>query len=458
MSGPWPIPSTWTWVQTGEIAEVVGGGTPSTSDPGNFGGGIPWVTPADLSSHSGLYISGGARTLTSAGLEGSGARWLERGAVLFSSRAPIGYCAIAANRLTTNQGFKSFVPFAGMRPEFLLHWLRSAKSIAEELASGTTFLELSGAKAATIPVPLAPEGEQARICAQLDELLEGLDEAEHELNLAKRKLALYRQSLLRSAVEGALTTEWRSATLSLTGPVGLPAEWRWSTIGELATVVRGASPRPAGDPRYFGGTIPWITVGSLTADDQMYLTSVNQFVTEEGRDRSRWIDPGTLLLTNSGATLGVPKITKIGGCINDGSVALLGVDDSLKTYLYWFLRTQTAALRALNQGAAQPNLNTGIVRSIRVPVPPAEEMQVICSMAEQQIERAQSQAEVIDRALVLASAQRQNILRAAFSGQLVPQDTNDEPASVLLERIRAQRKAAADKPAARRPRKAKIAA
>jgi len=164
------------------------------------------------------------------------------------------------------------------------------------------------------------------------------------------------------------------------------------------------------------------------------------------------------LLTNSGATLGVPKITKIGGCINDGSVALLGLDDSLKTYLYWFLRTQTASLRDLNQGAAQPNLNTSIVRGIRVPVPPPEEMQVICSMAEQQIEHARSQTEAIDRTLMQASAQRQNILRAAFSGQLVPQDPNDEPASVLLERIRAQRVASGDRPTARRPRKAKITA
>ena len=113
----------------------------------------------------------------------------------------------------------------------------------------------------------------------------------------------------------------------------LPKGWCWANVDQLSIVVRGASPRPAGDPRYFGGEIPWITVGSITRDESPYLYSVDEGLTAAGSDASRWIEPETLLLTNSGATLGVPKITKIGGCINDGSVALLHVDDPLKLYL-----------------------------------------------------------------------------------------------------------------------------
>jgi type I restriction enzyme S subunit len=107
--------------------------------------------------------------------------------------------------------------------------------------------------------------------------------------------------------------------------IGMEA-WVWATLDQVSVVVRGASPRPAGDPKYFGGSIPWITVGPLTADEQPYLRAVPETVTEEGRERSRYIEAGTLLLTNSGATLGVPKITLIGGCINDGVAALLDVD------------------------------------------------------------------------------------------------------------------------------------
>lgn len=175
----------------------------------------------------------------------------------------------------------------------------------------------------------------------------------------------------------------------------------------------------------------------------MYLNSVTQFVTQAGKDASRFVEPGTLLLTNSGATLGVPKITNIGGCINDGSVALLDVEGQIQIYLYWYLRTQTTLLRATNQGAAQPNLNTDIVKRICVPVCPVAEMAVIVSVLTDRIDALEEQRRSIEVALKQTTAQRQNILRAAFSGELVPQDPNDEPASVLLERIRAERAARA---------------
>ena len=476
----------------GEIANVIGGGTPSTTDPKNFEGSIPWITPADMSGYSGKTISGGSRCISEQGLEASGARWLPEGTVLFSSRAPIGYVAIASRPVTTNQGFKSFVPSAGLNSDYIYYWLTSAKRHAEELASGTTFLEISGAKAALIPFPLAPAAEQTRIVEKLEELLSDLDAGVAELKAAQKKLAQYRQSLLKAAVEGALTAQWRAAhppqesgaqllerilterrarweakqlakfqaqgkpapkdwqkkypepvAPDTTGLPELPQGWVWASVDQLSFVVRGASPRPAGDPRYFGGNIPWITVGSLTADESMFLDSVDQFVTEAGRDASRYIEPQTLLLTNSGATLGVPKITRIGGCINDGSVALLEIDGSLKTYLYWFLRTQTMKLRATNQGAAQPNLNTYIVRRICIPICPTDEMQQINSLLERVIAEAFAQEGNITHSLHQSTAQRQNLLRAAFAGELVPQDPNDEPASRLLARIRAERAAQA---------------
>lgn len=455
MSAARHLPAGWVSTTLGEVAQWGSGGTPSRSHPEFFGGSIPWIKTGELGPRT---ISLTEEHLTAEGLSSSSAKLFPRGAVAVAMYgATIGRASILGVEAATNQACAVGIPLC-MSSQFLHHYLVSQADALADAGRGGAQPNISQGVVRSWPIGLPPLREQDRIVDALDEMLSGNDAATAELFAAKRKLALYRQSLLKSAVEGALTAEWRRVARRSTKALDIPDDWRWSTIGELAIIVRGASPRPAGDPRYFGGSIPWITVGSLTADDQMYLSAVEQFVTEAGRDRSRWIDPGTLLLTNSGATLGVPKITKIGGCINDGSVALLGLDDLLKTYLYWFLRTQTASLRALNQGAAQPNLNTGIVRSIRVPVPPPEEMQVICSMVEQEIEQARSQTEAIDRTLILATAQRQNILRAAFSGQLVPQDPNDEPASLLLERIRAQRDAAADKPAARRPRKSRITA
>ncbi|MGH8726677.1 MAG: restriction endonuclease subunit S [Burkholderiales bacterium] len=118
MRWPWAVPPTWQWTHMGDIASVVGGGTPNTKRPGNFGGDIPWLTPADLSGYTAKRISGGARNLTQAGYNSSGARLIAAGSILFSSRAPIGYVAIAANPVCTNQGFKSFVLSGGLVSDF----------------------------------------------------------------------------------------------------------------------------------------------------------------------------------------------------------------------------------------------------------------------------------------------------------------------------------------------------
>ncbi len=109
-NGLYAIPKSWYWTTMGEISTVVGGGTPKTADLANFEGGtIPWLTPADLSGYSSKYITHGERSITQKGLETSCAGMLPAGTVLFTSRAPIGYIAIASNPVCTNQGFKSFV-------------------------------------------------------------------------------------------------------------------------------------------------------------------------------------------------------------------------------------------------------------------------------------------------------------------------------------------------------------
>jgi type I restriction enzyme S subunit len=137
-------------------------------------------------------------------------------------------------------------------------------------------------------------------------------------------------------------------------------------------------------------------------------------LTEAGRERSRYIEPHTLLLTNSGATLGVPKISLIGGCINDGVAALLNVDYPLKKYLLIYLRSKTAEMRRVNQGAAQPNLNTTIIKRYRVPVPPMDEQHRIVA----EVDRRLSIVREVD-AEVEANLQRAQALRQAVLTHLL---------------------------------------
>ena len=168
---PFDIPDNWEWVRLSQIGEIISGGTPKTTNLKYWqNGDIPWITPADMKNVS-KYISKGARNITKAGLTSSSARLMPKGSVLFSSRAPIGYVAIAENEISTNQGFKSIVPFNFNLSEYLYFALMALANDIAKLGTGTTFKEVSGATVSNILIPLPPLAEQERIVAKLDALL-----------------------------------------------------------------------------------------------------------------------------------------------------------------------------------------------------------------------------------------------------------------------------------------------
>jgi len=164
----------------------------------------------------------------------------------------------------------------------------------------------------------------------------------------------------------------------------IPEEWEVKCIGEIATPVRGGSPRPAGDPKYFNGNyIPWLTVAALTniPVSQIYVTSTDSFLTEKGSLHSRMLEKGTLIIANSGATLGVAKILGLECCANDGIAALQNVDDNIdKTYLVYFINSKIRYLReVVATGNGQPNLNTGLISAFKIPLPPLLEQTAIAT-------------------------------------------------------------------------------
>ena len=201
---PWTIPPHWKWKKMADVATVVGGSTPATDHKEYFGGDIPWITPADLSKYTDKTISRGARNITQEGLSNSGARLLPAGAVLFSSRAPIGYVAIAANPVATNQGFKSFILGDEVTPAFVYYYLQRARSLISSLASGTTFLEISGKKAAQIPIPIPPLEEQCEIVLEIEKQFTRLEAGVTAFRRVQANLKRYRAAVLKAACEGKL--------------------------------------------------------------------------------------------------------------------------------------------------------------------------------------------------------------------------------------------------------------
>ena len=189
------VPSTWQWVRLADAGAVVGGGTPPSGDSSNFtdgGKGVGWLTPADLGKHRGLFIDHGARDLTRSGMDAGSATLMPPGAVLFTSRAPIGYVAIAANEISTNQGFKSVVPYLPECSRYIATYLQAFGPWIDSKATGTTFKEVSGKIVSGLPFPLPPLAEQHRIVAKVDELMalcDQLDAAQQERERRRDRLA-----------------------------------------------------------------------------------------------------------------------------------------------------------------------------------------------------------------------------------------------------------------------------
>jgi len=153
------IPVGWDCGSLSDLGNIVGGSTPSTDDPDNFAvDGTPWITPKDLSnSNCYKFISRGELGITAQGIKNASLKTYPKGTVLLSSRAPIGYMSIARNPVTTNQGFKSFIPNKGYSPHFIYYTIKNTMNIIVQYASGSTFKEISGSVLKTVKVCL-PKG------------------------------------------------------------------------------------------------------------------------------------------------------------------------------------------------------------------------------------------------------------------------------------------------------------
>lgn len=210
----------WIECKISDIGTVVGGATPSTKKPENYENGtISWITPKDLSTFSGRYIQHGERNITEAGLRSCSTQLLPKNTVLFSSRAPIGYVAIAANDVCTNQGFKSVIPNENTNPLFLYYLLKYNKDMIEGMGSGTTFKEVSGNTMKNIIVSVPTDKKvQERISSILGSIDDKIEENERiNNNLEQQAKALYKDWFFNFSpfsTDGNLPDGWRVGTVN----------------------------------------------------------------------------------------------------------------------------------------------------------------------------------------------------------------------------------------------------
>jgi len=323
-----------------------------------------------------------------------------------------------------------------------------------------------------IPFPLPPLPEQRRIVAKIEELFARLDAGVSALEKARAQLKRYRQSVLKAAVEGRLTEEWRRGhpdvepssvllerierereksgrgrgkklrPLDASGLPELPKGWTWATVEQVADVATGATPLRKNSKYYEDGTVPWITSGAL---NNIFVTKASEMIAEIAiHETNAKIFPiHTLLvaLYGEGKTRGKVSELLVEAATNQACAALMfdGAASLIRPYIKLFFQKNYEDIRRLSSGGVQPNLNLGIIKTTVVPLPPKEEQKEIVSEIERRLSVADKTEATLEASLKGAARLRQSILKKAFQGELVPQDPSDEPAAALLERIRAER-------------------
>jgi type I restriction enzyme, S subunit len=271
------------------------------------------------------------------------------------------------------------------------------------------------------PVPLPASPEQEIIVKFLDKETGKIDSLVREQQRLIELLKEKRQAVISHAVTKGVNPNAPMKDSGIEWLGEIPRQWGLKRFGYISAVVRGASPRPAGDERYFDGDfMHWITVGDLTKDQQQYLTSTDSMLTQAGAEQSRVIPDGTLVLSNSGATLGVPKILALSGCANDGVLAFLNLEcDASKQFLYYYLTSLTENLRdRVKQGSGQPNLNTDIVKALPVPWPGKDEqIEIAGYVAEENLKLDELTAEAV-HVIDLLQERRTALISAAVTGKI----------------------------------------
>lgn len=317
-----------------------------------------------------------------------------------------------------------------IEPKYVYYFVLSQSFIdsINKKAKGTSYPAVSNKTILSQNLALPPVKEQLRIVQKIEELFSELDHAEAILKKARKQLEIYKQVLLKCAFEGKLTNKNIEDGK-------LPEEWKWIKVSDICNVVRGGSPRPAGDSRYYNGNIPFLKVKDITKNDNMYLNTYEFTIKEAGLKKTRQITRNTLLLSNSGATLGVPKICMIDATLNDGIAAFLNLDSRSIMYMYYFWLSKTRELRSINMGAAQPNLNTIIIKNYDIPFCSFDEQSKIVQELGSKFALIENLENTIDKGLKKLDTFRQSILKNAYEGKLVPQYSSDEPANKLLQQI-----------------------
>lgn len=349
----------WKEVTLGEIGTIVGGATPSTKNTSFYDGNIPWLTPKDLSVNSNKYILRGERNITEAGFKSCSCKMLPKGSVLFSSRAPIGYVAITANDMCTNQGFKSVIPNEETDSEFLYYLLKYNKDNIASQGSGTTFAEVSGKTMKEIEVMVPKETDDQHRIASILSSLDRKIELNNKINADLEEMA---QAIFKNwfvDFEPFKDGKFVDSELGM-----IPEGWKVGSPYEYAKVVYGA-PYKSAKFNDNGEGLPLIRIRDLKDCNP-------QFYTPEILPQTEYVNMGDIVAGMDAEF--VPHIWKGNtGLLNQRVCKLMPQQTSISNlFVLYLMKPELEFVQSYKTGTTVSHLGKADIDKFVVVLPPLE--------------------------------------------------------------------------------------
>ena len=431
---PYMLPENWCWTRLGKITNVVGGGTPSSSKKEYYDNGtIPWLSPADLSGYSDIYISRGQKNITELGLSKSSACLMPKDTVLLSSRAPIGYVAIASNSISTNQGFKNFLPSDAFYSRFLYWYLKASKSLLESYASGTTFLELSGSKASMVEFPLPPLPEQKRIVHRIESLFAKLDKAKEKIQQVLDGAEMRKAAILHKAFTGELTKNWRKEN-------GISEDsWEVKKLSDCGNWYGGGTPSKTHPEYWEKGNILWITSKDMKSD---YIEDSQQHINSYGVENSsaKYIEEHALICVMRSGILRhsfpVAVIKKPFTVNQDLKVLVPNKMINIEYLLFICKYKEQSILNScMKNGTTVESINFDKLKNFSIMIPAEIEQIRIVNIIKKFLCRENDVLNKCNKFITSIDTMKKSILAKAFRGELGTNNPTEDSALNLLKEV-----------------------
>ena len=391
-----------------EICDIVAGGTPATRNDAFWNGEISWITPADLSQHHARYIFSGERNITDIGLKKSAAKLLPVNTVLLTTRAPIGYIAIAGKEISTNQGFKNLICKKELVDyQYLYYWLSVNIEAIKNFATGATFPELSGTTLGRIKICVPDLSTQTKIADILSAYDDAIENNNRRIKILEQMAEnLYKEWFVRMRFPGHETAEYEN---------GLPKGWGIKRIEAIGEVVGGGTPSTSKN-EYWNGDIPWLTPADLSDNTRVFVRFGKSYITALGlKSSGAKLLPANTVLLSSRAPVGYVAISANPISTYQGFKSVIRNNSIISPYyLYFYLKYHREMLENYATGATFPELSATRLRKIKILVPDIDWQHYFTKIIQPMLQTAND----IEEQNIFLARQRDLLLPRLMSGKM----------------------------------------